>query len=246
MSHFCVMVIGNDYEGQLERFDENLELPMHKVATKEDLIRDKRESLEYYKNTIYAKFLKDPEAYKANCSNDKHIEYLEVKFPKLLESTDEELYQRAIRSYKEDIEDGCTYCEIHSDGSLWKTSNENAKWDWYVRGGRYRGRLKLKEPNPNAPLYTGWQYEENGEDKEYERLLAEGYCDQALVSEISNLQEIIPFAIVKEREWYESGKMGWWAVVTNEKDPHVWDEEVKKLIAELPQDTLITMVDCHI
>ena len=40
--------------------------------------------------------------------------------------------------------------------------------------------------------------------------------------------------------------MGWWAVVSNEKDDEVWDEEVKKLVSELPDNTLISIYDCHI
>lgn len=246
MSHFSVMVIGNDWEGQLERFDENLELPMHKVKTKEELIQKERENLEDYKNTTYAEFLKDPEAYKSRCSNEKHIHYLEVEFPKLLGSTDEELYQQAIRWYKEDIEDGCDYCEIHSDGSLWKTTNDNAKWDWYQMGGRFRGKLKLKEQRVDEPLYPGRQLARNWRDEEYDKLFAEGYCDQALAGKISNLGEIVPFAIVKEREWFERGEMGWWACVSNEKDKNVWEKEVKKLLEGLSDDTLITIVDCHI
>lgn len=27
----------------------------------------------------------------------------------------------------------------------------------------------------------------------------------------------VPFAVVKNGEWYERGNMGWWAIVTNEK-----------------------------
>ena len=40
--------------------------------------------------------------------------------------------------------------------------------------------------------------------------------------------------------------MGWWAVVTNEKEQKDWDEEVKKLLEGLPDDTLISAYDLHI
>lgn len=127
MSHFCVLVIGENPESQVEKYDENLELPMHMVATKEDLIKKQRKWMEDYKNGLYAEFLKDPEAYKAGCTNEKHIEYLEKTFPKMLEWTDEQCYQEEIKDYLEYIEDGETWCEVHSDGSLWKTSNEKSK-----------------------------------------------------------------------------------------------------------------------
>lgn len=246
MSHFCVLVIGENPESQIEKYDENLELPMHMVATKEDLIKKQRKWIEDYKNGLYAEFLKDPDAYKAHCTNEKHIEYLEKTFPKILEWTDEQCYQEEIKLNYLDIEDGKTWCEIHSDGSLWKTSNEKAKWDWYKMGGRWRGMLKLKQPDDQHPLYDGLEFYEKNQSEEYNRLRKEGYCDQAIVGEISNLEEIVTFALVKEGEWYEKGEMGWWGVVTNPKDEDVWKEEVKKLLQGLSDDTLLTILDCHI
>lgn len=245
MSHFCVLVIGNEPEKQLAKYDENLELPMHMVATKEDLIKKQRKWMEDYKNGLYAEFLKDPEAYKAGCTNEKHIEYLEKTFPKMLEWTDEQCYQEEIKDYLEYIEDGATWCEVHSDGSLWKTSNENAKWDWYQMGGRYRGRLLLKQPDNNHPLYDGWQFADVDKG-EYERIRKEGRCDQALAGEIANINDFVPFAVVKHGEWYERGEMGWWAIVSNEKDKNEWEDQVKSLLKDIPEDTLLTVMDCHI
>ena len=52
------------------------------------------------------------------------------------------------------------------------------------------------------------------------------------------------FAIVKDGVWYEKGEMGWWACVSNEKDN--WSEEFAKLLDEIPDDTLLSIYDCHI
>lgn len=243
MSHFCVLVIGDNPESQLERYDENLELPMHRVATKEELIKKERAWIEDYKNYTYAEFLKDPEAYKAYCQNEAHIKYLEEEFPKMLEWTDEQCYQHRIKDYLESIEDGETWCEVHSDGSLWKTSNENAKWDWYQMGGRFRGKLILKQPDNAKPLYDGRPHECQSE---YKKLQAEGRCDQALVGEIKNLDKLAVFAVVKDGEWYERGKMGWFGCVSNEMSEEEWDEKVHELLQDLPNDTLLTVFDFHI
>lgn len=245
MSHYSVLVIGDNPESQVAKYDENLELPMHKVATKEQLIAKCRKWIEDYKNVLYAEFLKDPEAYKARCHHEGHIKYLEEEFPKMLEWTDEQCYQYEIKDYLKCVEDGETWCEVHSDCSLWKTSNEKAKWDYYLIGGRWRGLLKLKTPDDSHPLYDGWQFADT-DKSEYERLRKEGRCDQALVGEICNLDKIKTFAIVKAGEWYERGEMGWWACVSNEKEKDVWEEEVKKLIEGLSDDTLLTVLDCHI
>jgi len=43
------------------------------------------------------------------------------------------------------------------------------------------------------------------------------------------------FAVLKDGKWYEKGEMGWW-----------WMEEYQKLLADLPDDTLLSVIDCHI
>jgi len=70
--------------------------------------------------------------------------------------------------------------------------------------------------------------------------------DAALKGDIANFDELKTFAILKDGEWYERGKMGWWAIVTDEMEDDKWDAEFKKLIDGLPDDTLISIYDCHI
>ncbi len=242
MSHFCVLVVGENPEDQLTKYNENLELPMHLVLTKEQVIKEERDRIEEYKNGLYAEYLADPEKYKENCRNKAHLKYITEEFPKKLKWTDEQCYEAAIKDYRDYIEEGEKFCEIHEDGSLWKTTNDNAKWDWYKIGGRFRGKLKLKVPH-KAPLYTGWEFEN---DNDYNYLKKEGCCDQAYSHEVENLDEFVPFAIVKDGEWHERGEMGWWCSVANEKDLDVWKIEVRSLLENLPGDTLLTVVDCHI
>lgn len=57
---------------------------------------------------------------------------------------------------------------------------------------------------------------------------------------------ISTFAIVKDGKWIEKGEMGWFGMVSNEKDQTEWDNEFNKMIDELPDDTQLTLVDCHI
>lgn len=56
----------------------------------------------------------------------------------------------------------------------------------------------------------------------------------------------VSFAVVKDSKWYEKGKMGWWAMVSNEKDPNEWNREFNKLIDSVSDDALISLYDCHI
>lgn len=54
------------------------------------------------------------------------------------------------------------------------------------------------------------------------------------------------FAIVKDGAWYERGEMGWWGIVSDEKDRAEWGQRAQTLLNDLPDDTLLTVVDCHI
>lgn len=57
---------------------------------------------------------------------------------------------------------------------------------------------------------------------------------------------IATFAVLKDGVWYEKGSMGWWGMVADEQDQDVWNEQFAKLIDELPDDTLLSVIDCHI
>lgn len=54
------------------------------------------------------------------------------------------------------------------------------------------------------------------------------------------------FAILKDGTWYERGSMGWWGCVSDEKDKGEWNREFSTLLDSLPDDTRLTVVDCHI
>lgn len=54
------------------------------------------------------------------------------------------------------------------------------------------------------------------------------------------------FAVVKDGQWFKRGKMGWWACVSDENEQGEWQAEFNKLLDGLPDDTLLTIVDCHI
>lgn len=57
---------------------------------------------------------------------------------------------------------------------------------------------------------------------------------------------ISTFAVVLDGKWYEKGEMGWWGVVSDEKEQDKWDEEFERLLNNTSDETLLTVVDCHI
>jgi hypothetical protein len=81
----------------------------------------------------------------------------------------------------------------------------------------------------------GWS-----EDLERYRVAREQFVATARAGAIAT------FAVLKDGQWYERGSMGWWGMVRDEKDEATWAREFGALIDSLPDDTLLTVVDCHI
>jgi len=57
---------------------------------------------------------------------------------------------------------------------------------------------------------------------------------------------ISTYAVLKDGEWFEQGEMGWFGCSLNEKDSETWNSIHGNLLKDIPADTLITIVDCHI
>lgn len=56
----------------------------------------------------------------------------------------------------------------------------------------------------------------------------------------------VPFAVLKDGKWYENGRMGMFGMAMDEKDPETWAAMVSKLMDDLPGQTILAVVDCHI
>ena len=69
-------------------------------------------------------------------------------------------------------------------------------------------------------------------------------CTREEYIEKARAKAISTFAVLMGGKWYEKGKMGWWACVSNENAD--WSEEFGKLLDGISDDTLLTVVDCHI
>ena len=141
---------------------------------------------------------------------------------------------------------GKLYDEIISiTGPALKTMHS---WD-YVRvsmfGGDIEGARNFYNGQEAPKLLAAYNVENGykysfGVDLQDFQVSKEEYCKRKGNSAFST------FAVIKDGVWYERGKMGWWAMVANEKDQRSWDEEVKELINLASDDTLISVYDCHI
>lgn len=78
------------------------------------------------------------------------------------------------------------------------------------------------------------------DDVEGLNLSIDEYVKQAREKAVST------FAVLKDGKWFERGNMGWWACVSNEKDQETWNSIFTNVISGLSEDTVLTLIDCHI
>ena len=213
MSHFTVLVVGEDPETQLDPFNEELQVEKYTAETREELIENQKRQINLMRDNSYAEYLANSTAYlEKNKFNQNHCNYfVNGEFAEALSWSDEQLYLDATK-----------YLELHEldgNGGRLSTYNPKSKWDWYEVGGRWDGYLETR----------------NGEK-----------VNQATIGEI-DLATLEPvFAVLKGGEWHEKGAMGWWGMVADKKEGEDWNVEFKRLLEGLPDDTPLTLVDCHI
>ena len=87
--------------------------------------------------------------------------------------------------------------------------------------------------------YWNFGVENTGKD-------AEHYVPETREQFLKRRAAVGTFAVLKDGKWYEKGEMGWWGCVSNEKDVDEWNDQFDKLISELPDETLLSLYDCHI
>lgn len=212
MSHFTVMVIGNDYEKQLAPFDENISVPAYDTGIVDE--KAIQRFVEYYTTGDGAKKHGKVVHFVVNGDRDDVAN----------------LYSTHGKAWNDNV------WRKHSDGTWheWSTYNPKSKWDWYILGGRWSGEvIKLKDGAKGKVGESGSVGNPVG-------------VDQAMKKDIANIDQISTFAVVKDGEWYERGEMGWWGCVSNEMDENEWGNKVRELLEGLPDETLISIVDCHI
>lgn len=189
MSHFFVLVIGDDVDGQLEPYDENADVEPYLASMSGEWRPALKRAGEYFAE-------KEPDADRTDWTDQQ---YLDAYY-------------------------GDGYWKPSEDGEgfeHWSTYSPQSKWDWYVIGGRWDGTLVTR---------TG------------------ATVNQARIRDVdlSWLEVQGPFAVVKDGQWYQKGQMGWFGMSTDNISDEEWDARVLELIKDLPDDTMLTVVDCHI
>jgi hypothetical protein len=322
MSHFTVLVIGNDVEKQLQPyheyectgiedeyvFDVNKNDEVDEFLNREVFVGNSKETgnLDYH-------YYEDP----ANETLVDPKKMTKLDYFKLEGKSDEEI--------EEEVTD---YHGFHKDneGNWIQKTNPNAKWDWWVVGGRWSGFFKMKEgkdgklgkqslfdsstpdedtadvaykgdidfdfmrneaevkaikeidlvlkaiegtpePEPWDSVVERFKGRDEARDfynnqerivafkkmtKENEELFSwfadyENYIGtrEEYIKRERN-RAITTYAYVIDSKWYGKGDMGWWGMSNDNVSQDDWNEHFNKMIDSLPNDTVLTLVDCHI
>lgn len=149
-----------------------------------------------------------------------------------IEGMRQEAYDRAYDQYSqiEDIFGG----EIPKLDYTWsEVTDMKDLTDWDSRRNFYSSQPAIKKRDKLShklgdPFFRLEDYQISKEE----------YANNA------KLNALLTHAVVRKGKWYEKGEMGWWAIVTNEKDN--WLEEFNMLIDGLDENTLMSVYDCHI
>lgn len=304
MSHFSLLVIGDNIKKQLEPFEEQTDNPKYvEFQDKEDeyniqYLTEAVERIRLEDGTIVTPCddrFKNPGSIGFGSDTHKVPEHLElIQVP----------HKDAYSTFEEFMSDYCGYSSRDKKmGRYGSWGNPNAKWDWWTIGGRWAGYF-AKQGGPHAgytdqaqkndidfgrmrsehireqlkhyhefhgivkgrPFLTWPQVREQlGDDartaywsqsviKDLKKFYSFGFSvdfkdfltDEESFIETQRLSAISTFAYLHKGQWAEKGKMGWWSIVTNEQDQRTWDQHFNDMLDTLPDNTLLTIVDCHI
>lgn len=128
MSHFVGLCFGDYWEGNLDAYDEGLEVEEYIVYTKDEAIDIvKQNHAKAYESAI--EYLRKSDITESN------REYYQSIIDKGLFISYEDAWKKVLDwGYKLDGEE-----------NLLSTYNPDSKWDWYSIGGRWSGFLRTKE-----------------------------------------------------------------------------------------------------
>lgn len=276
MSHYSVAVIikkeqmkdntlENVVEEALAPFDENREVPLYTVHTKQDLIA--KERLEYLLAIREREILKSGNTEFSFRFKKEFLETLDEK--KVDIDSDEELYQEAIKRYDPDM--------IDEYGNVTSTYNPNSKWDWYEVGGRWSNLLTLKTGEktdcdvikevsfePDIKEYNKalrfWELyvEKNEEDlteEEKDEIGFVFYKKEYFLEKYGSKEEYAKamssfstYAILdSDGVWHEPGAMGWFGMShASIKEEKKFTDNYMDIINREDPNNIIIIVDCHI
>ena len=159
-----------------------------------------------------------------------------------------------------------------ADGNVYAKYNPNARWDWYVIGGRFAGRLRVNgdrtdsakvgeiDFSPDPEVYKDslrfWEvvveYKPAKPEEEHfsiynEKYYRETYGDRETFARVNSLFKTHA-VITPDGEWHERGEVGYFGESSETPEEGIeWDKKyVERFIDGADKELILTVVDCHI
>lgn len=112
--------------------------------------------------------------------------------------------------------------------------------------------MQLQEPKPRGPDFYAWAEANCAEGTTFAKVARKAWelpkfgTAKTIDEWIDAAPYLTSWAVLKDGEWTEKGSMGWFGMASDEKDEAEWEAAVSAMLASLPDDAWITVVDCHI
>lgn len=264
MSHFVIVVVGEDVDGQLEPYSE--QDYDDKYATFEDCTSEVEADWKQYPLDLLAEGGSD-------------VEYKTI-----------EEYAEGYHGYKKNEEGSFGY--LHNPNAQWDWYEVGGRWDGFftdtddnkvnqiavkdldIEGARDTAEAKarkdfavweaiftrlgqpkswdeLRDSEPNIDKARA-KYHAQPSIKAFKEVdtwndpvTEYGFDEEAYVADRRD-SVFVPFAVVKDGKWVGKGQMGWFGTSRDDKTDEEWSKSFQDLLTDLPPDTLLTAVDCHI
>ena len=124
-------------------------------------------------------------------------------------------------------------------GRTWEDIREDTSIESYDEKRKLYNEQPIvvlfNEAAKNSKLIDNW-----GDNVEDFYISREEYIQNEINSSFST------YVIVKDGQWYEKGKMGWFGMSDDKMTQQEWHKYFTEVLDSLTDDTLLTIVDCHI
>ena len=175
---------------------------------------------------------------------DEYSKFFIKKFPELFADFD--------KQYEEHGEGWNDYQWKKNDDGVWEewsTYNPNSVYDWYTQGGRWSQSIKTKSGKFVDECFL--------DEIDWSPFKPEDYEEEAKKDwsgkEYRPLKENVkwhftkdnpPYCLFVDGEHISKGKMGWWAISTDEKED--WNEQVQNILKKIDGKSIVCLMDFHI
>lgn len=294
MSHYTVLVIGDDPENQLEPFNENTEAEAEAYVKETVSEEDKKSFMEFYleKGKISPDVSFDEAV--ALCGNDWNgnrwqkndagvwedwstynpdskwdwyslggrwrgyfkLKQSALQSPELIGEPgafDNEPRYNADQCLKGDVD-----FEFMRNVAVNKAAGQYDRLHAIVQGREIPVWDKIREKHPDNIEAARKEYREHpvirdlkAVEEFHDLFIWDDEPSRFAESRTDFIQKarnsaITTYALLYKGIWYAKGEMGWWGMSNDKMSDDEWNKQFNELLDSLPDDTLLSLYDCHI